>query len=148
MGNIITWKLRGSTEINDKTFGIIMAIIIFAAAFFGVPYLIDFARYGSEKYEMNSMQVAATSYRAFRADGAAPTSVQDLIDGVAAADSIDGTSHERLMEPKSGRWQNGQYCDAWGQAFQFTQDADGLDIIISGGKDKQIGTEDDIIVYY
>ena len=62
--------------------------------------------------------------------------------------SVDGANHPNLMSPKSGRWVNGNYSDAWGKPFEFTTDSDGSRIIISGGTDMQVGTSDDLKVYY
>lgn len=141
-------KLMGGVQLSDNFFGVLMAVIIFAAAFLNADTIMNFGRWGSEWYEMQDMKTAAASYRALRYDGASPTSAADLITGVAANESIDGGEHTNLMSAKSGRWRNGSYNDAWGNPFSFTVDASGSRCIISGGIDGQIGTDDDITVYY
>lgn len=142
------FKLAGLINISDAFLGVLMVVIIIAAAFLNSDTLINYARWGSEWMELQSMKTAASSYTGLRYDGATPTSADDLISGVAAADSIDGADHKDLMSPKSGRWVNGTYNDAWGQPFSFTKDGDGDRCIISGGIDMQVGTTDDLKVYY
>lgn len=142
------FKLAGIFNITDAFLGVLMVVIIFAAAFINSDTLINYARWGSEWMELQSMKTAASSYTGLRYDGATPTSADDLINGVSAADSIDGADHNALMSPKSGRWGNGTYNDAWGQPFSFTKDSDGERCIISGGIDMQVGTSDDLKVYY
>ena len=142
------FKLAGLINISDAFLGVLMVVIIIAAAFLNSDTLINYARWGSEWMELQSMKTAASSYTGLRYDGATPTSADDLINGVAAADSIEGAEHKDLMSPKSGRWVNGTYNDAWGQPFSFTTDSDGDRCIISGGIDMQVGTTDDLKVYY
>lgn len=142
------FKLAGLIYLSDALLGILLVVVIIAAAFLNSDTVINFGRWGSEWLELQSMKTAASSYTSLRYDGATPTSVDDLINGVAAADSIDGAEHKSLMSPKSGRWVNGTYNDAWGQPFSFTTDSDGDRCIISGGIDMQVGTTDDLKVYY
>ena len=141
-------KMSGLINISDAFLGVLMVVIIIAAAFLNSDTLINFSRWGSEWMELQSMKTAASSYTGLRYDGATPTSASELISGVSAADSIDGSDHKNLMSPKSGRWVNGAYNDAWGQPFSFTTDSDGDRVIISGGIDMQISTKDDLKVYY
>ena len=141
-------KLYGGIQITDSMIGVLMAVILMAVVALNFGTLLDFARWGSEKFEINNIQSAAATYKALRSDGASPSSVEDILSGVPAADSIDGVNHTGLLTAKSGRWVNGRYTDAWGQEYQFSTDADGADTITSAGIDRTIGTDDDIIVYY
>ena len=142
------FKLMGGVQLTDNFFGVLMAVIIFAAAFLNADTILNFGRWGSEWYEMQDMKTAAATYRALRYDGAAPTSAADLITGIKSTDSVDGASHTNLMSAKSGRWRNGTYNDAWGNPFTFTTDSTGSRCIISAGTDGTVGTDDDITVYY
>lgn len=146
-------KFLGGINISDAFLGIMMFVIIIAAAFLNADTILNYARWGSEWMEMESMKTAASTYRGLNKSGALPTSAADLINGVAAADSIDGSEHKNLMSPKSGRWSGGDYKDAWGEDFVFTTEADSVSgadvpVIISKGIDKAQGTNDDLKVYY
>ncbi len=143
------WKANGALFTTETVYYFLAFIFILAAAFFNWPTFGNFVRAGAERIEMSGMSSAAALYSGFRADGANPSSVQDLLDGVSQADAIDGMTHEGLMSNTFGRWSSGNYTDMWGTAFQFTQDADGANRrIVSAGADRQFGTQDDIVVGY
>ena len=126
-----------------------MFVVILAAI---VAYksgtIIDFYHMGVQTLEMNSIESAATAYTAQRRDGAEPTSMQDLIDGISAADSITGMEVKGLLNIDSGRFKNGTYKDAFGSDFVFGTSANGNRYIASPGIDRQPGTDDDIYAYY
>ena len=51
------------------------------------------------------------------------------------------------------RWHDDSYKDAWGNDFSFSFETDNasgkkIPVIISGGIDGKVGTDDDIKVYY
>ena len=142
------YKFAGGIMISDNMLGILLFVLIMAAAFLKWDTLVNFGRWGSEWMELQNMKSAASTYQGLRIDGAAPTSAADLVNGISADMSIDGGAHDGLMSSKSGRWKNGNYVDAWGNNFQFSTEADGSRLITSGGIDGKIGTSDDIIVYY
>lgn len=142
------FKYRGAIMISDFMLGVLAFVAFVAFAFMNSDTLMGFAKWASTYIEMVSIKDAATTYSGLRIDGANPTSVNDLIEGVSATDSIDGTPHTDLMSAKSDRWRNGLYCDAFGTEYVFGTDSDGARIITSAGRDKQMGTEDDIIKYY
>lgn len=147
--NVYGWKANGALFTTETVYYFLAFIFILAAAFFNWPTFGDFIRAGAERIEMSGMSSAAALYSGFRADNANPASVQDLLDGVTAADAIDGMAHVGLMSNTFGRWSNGNLNDMWGTAFQFTTDADGTNRrIVSAGADRQFGTNDDIIVGY
>ena len=133
------WKANGALFTTETVYYFLAFIFILAAAFFNWPTFGNFVRAGAERIEMSGI----------RADNANPTSVADLLAGVAAADAIDNMTHDGLMSNTFGRWSSGNYTDMWGTAFQFTEDADGSNRrIVSAGADKTFGTDDDITVGY
>lgn len=143
------WKANGALFTTETVYYFLAFIFILAAAFFNWPTFGNFVRAGAERIEMSGMSSAAALYSGFRADNANPTSVADLLAGVAAADAIDNMTHDGLMSNTFGRWSSGNYTDMWGTAFQFTEDADGSNRrIVSAGADKTFGTDDDITVGY
>lgn len=143
------WKANGALFTTETVYYFLAFIFILAAAFFNWPTFGNFVRAGAERIEMSGMSSAAALYSGFRADNANPTSVADLLAGVAAADAIDNMTHDGLMSNTFGRWSGGNYTDMWGTAFQFTEDADGSNRrIVSAGADKTFGTDDDITVGY
>ena len=140
-------KLKG-VALAELAMYFIGILFVIGVAYMNWPTIRNFFRSGSQWLELRNMQSAATSYTSLRLDGAAPTSANDLIEGVEATDSVDGQKHDGFMSPKSGRWKNGSYTDAWGEEFTFADDEDGAHSITSNGPDKTYGTEDDIVVYY
>lgn len=143
------YKATGALFTTETVYYFLAFIFILAAAFFNWPTFGNFVRAGAERIKMSGMSSAAALYAGFRADNANPSSVQDLLDGVAAADAIDNMNHDGLMSNWFGRWSSGNYTDMWGTAFQFTEDADGGNRrIVSAGADRTFGTDDDITVGY
>ena len=143
------WKVRGAYYLSEVIFYVLAGMAFFAAVYLNWPPFAHFIRAGVERFEMSSMSSAAALYSGFRADGANPSSVEDLLNGVSRTDAIDNMDHVGLISNAFGRWSNGNYTDMWGTAFRFTEDADGANRrIVSAGPDRQFGTDDDIIVGY
>lgn len=142
-----SYKMRGEILIPSAVFYVIAVILLAAAAYLNWPTIRDFFRSGEERLSLWSIQSAASMYSSFRADGSAPTAISNLIDGVSAADSIDGVDHKNLLG-NTGRWKSGQYTDSWGTDYVFATDTDGTHKIISCGPDKTQGTDDDLEVTY
>lgn len=152
-------RVLGGINISDAFLGVLMFVIIIAAAFMNADTILNYARWGSEWMEMESMKTAASTYRGLNKSRGAdetsgcPTSAANLINGLTKDQSIDGAEHKDLMSPKSGRWHDDSYKDAWGNDFSFTFETDNasgkkVPVIISGGIDGTVGTDDDIKVYY
>ena len=142
------FKTPGSILQADTIFYILFVVILAAVIAYKSSTIIDFYHMGVQTLEMNSIQSAATTYCAHRRDGAEPTSMQDLIDGVSAADSITGTDVTGLLNADAGRIKDGVYKDAFGSDFVFGTSANGNRYIASPGIDRQPGTDDDIYAYY
>lgn len=142
------FKTMGSILQADTIFYILFIVILAAVVAYKSSTIIDYYHMGVQTIEMNSIQSAATSYCAHRRDGAEPTTMQDLIDGVSAADSITGAEVTSLLNVDSGRFKDGSYKDAFGSDFVFGTSANGNRYIASPGIDRQPGTDDDIYAYY
>lgn len=142
------FKTMGSILQADTIFYILFIVILAAVVAYKSSTIIDYYHMGVQTIEMNSIQSAATAYCAHRRDGAEPTTMQDLIDGVSAADSITGAEVSSLLNVDSGRFKDGSYKDAFGSDFVFGTSANGNRYIASPGIDRQPGTDDDIYAYY
>lgn len=142
------FKVQGSILQADTIFYILFVVFLAAVVAYKSGTIIDFYHLGVQTLEMNSIESAATAYTSQRIDGAAPTSMQDLIDGIPAADSITGAEVKGLLNADNGRFKNGTYKDAFGSDFVFGTSANGDRYIASPGRDRQPGTDDDIYAYY
>ena len=142
------FKAAGVVFTGETMMYVLFIIVIMAVVALNWNKFLDLGRTGSQYLEMSNIQAAATGYAAHRRDGAGPTSMQDLIDGVAAADSITGSAVTNLLNPDSGRFKNGVYKDAFGSDFVFGTAANGNRYIASPGPDRQAGTDDDLYAYY
>ena len=142
------FKAAGVVFTGETMMYVLFIIVIMAVVALNWNKFLDLGRTGSQYLEMSNIQTAATGYAAHRRDGAGPTSMQDLIDGVAAADSITGSAVTNLLNPDSGRFKNGVYKDAFGSDFVFGTAANGNRYIASPGPDRQAGTDDDLYAYY
>ena len=142
------FKVQGSILQADTIFYILFVVFLAAVVTYKSGTIIDFYHLGVQTLEMNSIESAATAYTSQRIDGAAPTSMQDLIDGIPAADSITGAEVKGLLNADIGRFKNGTYKDAFGSDFVFGTSANGDRYIASPGRDRQPGTDDDIYAYY
>lgn len=142
------FKVQGSMLQGDVIFYVLFAVFLAAVVAYNFGTFMDFGRLGVQTFEMNNIEAAAEAYTSQRIDGAAPTSMQDLIDGIPAADSITGAEVKGLLNADSGRFKNGTYKDAFGSDFVFGTSANGDRYIASPGRDRQPGTDDDIYAYY
>ena len=142
------FKADGLVLSGETMMYVLFIIVIMAVVVLNWNKFVDLGRTGSQYLEMSNIQTAAAGYAAHRRDGAGPTSMQELIDGVAAADSITGSAVTNLLNPDSGRCKNGVYKDAFGSDFVFGTAANGSRYIASPGPDRQAGTDDDLYAYY
>lgn len=140
------FKAAGMVFTGETMMYVLFIIVIMAVV--ALNKFVDLGRTGSQYLEMSNIQTAAAGYAAHRRDGAGPTSMQELIDGVAAADSITGSAVTNLFNPDSGRFKNGVYKDAFGSDFVFGTAANGSRYIASPGPDRQAGTDDDLYASY
>lgn len=148
INNHSKFKIKGSILQADTIFYILFVVVLAAIVAYNSGRIIDFYHMGVQTLEMSSIESAATAYSSQRRDGAEPTSMQDLIDGISAADSITGTEVKGLLNADSGRIKNGTYKDAFGSDFVFGTTANGNRYIASPGIDRQPGTDDDIYAFY
>lgn len=142
------FKAAGVVFTGETMMYVLFIIIIMAVVALNWNKFLDLGRLGSQYLEMSNIQTAASGYAAHRRDGEGPSSMQDLIDGVAAADSITGAAVTDLLNADSGRFKGGVYKDAFGSDFVFGTDANGNRYISSPGPDRQAGTDDDLYAYY
>lgn len=146
--NSKNFKVKGSILQADTIFYVLFVVVLAAIVAYNSGRIIDFYHMGVQTLEMNSIESAATAYSSQSRDGAEPTSMQDLIDGISAADSITGTEVKGLLNADSARFKNGTYKDAFGSDFVFGTTANGNRYIASPGIDRQPGTDDDIYAFY
>ena len=142
------FKVAGLALSGETMMYVLFIIVIMAVVVLNWNKFLDLGRLGSQYLEMSNIQTAASSYAAHRRDGEGPSSMQDLIDGVAAADSITGAAVTDLLNADSGRFKGGVYKDAFGSDFVFGTNANGNRYIASPGPDRQAGTDDDLYAYY
>ncbi len=142
------YKMPGLALSGETMMYVLFIVIIVAVVVLNWSKFLDLGRMGSQYLEMSNIQTAASSYAAHRRDGEGPTNMQELIDGVSAADSITGSAVTNLINPDSGRFKNGEYKDAFGSDFVFGTNANGNRFIASPGPDRQAGTDDDLYAYY
>ena len=112
----------GMTLVEIMIVVIIMALIATGVAFAVIPMLGE-ARGTQTSTDMRVVQGAVTLYMVHH--GSCPGSVGDLVD--------DG----RLSR-------SARTTDAWNNEFQIICEGETEPIVISGGPDGQVGTEDDI----
>lgn len=143
-----TFKYPGMALTIESMLFTLFIIIIAAVILIGKGSALDLYRFCAQELEMFSIETAATSYSGQRRDGEGPTSMQDLIDGVSAQDSITGTATTGLLNADSTRFKNGTYKDCFGSDFVFGTSANGNRYIASPGVDRQPGTDDDIYAWY
>lgn len=113
---------RGMTLVEIMIVVIIMALIATGVAFAVIPMLGE-ARATQTTTDMRVIQGAVTLYMVHH--GNCPDSVQALVD--------DG----RLSS-------SARTVDAWGNEFSITCETNSDPVIVSGGPDGQIGTQDDV----
>ena len=100
---------------------IVVAIILMLAYLFKSSSLIDSANLSSAMRDMNTLRSSILIYQTQTKDGKLPDSLDKLLVGVTASQSIDGRDHAALIDPQT---RGTSIKDPWGNDYEYHLNAD------------------------
>lgn len=94
-------------------------IALSVGAFFAYQQAQQTRKVAQMNQDMEAIANAALSYEAMSTDSSLPTSIADMITGLPAEKSIDGSEHKLLTQFKGGK-EGSDVTDPWGQSYTYS----------------------------
>lgn len=98
-------------------------IALSVGAFFYYSQTQQSRKMAQMRQDMEAICTASLAYEAMSLDSTPPASVQDLITGLSAAQSIDGVAHKFLTQTQGSTTSTDKILDPWGTEYVYDQSA-------------------------
>ena len=102
---------------------IVVALILLAAYLYKSSSLVGSANHTAAMRDMDTLRSAILIYQTQTKSGQLPAKLDDLLVGVAKADSVDNREHAALIDKGT---RGNKILDPWGNEYTYTRNADGL----------------------
>ena len=96
-------------------------IALSVGAFFGYSQAQQSRKMAQMRQDMEAICTASLAYEAMSLNSTPPASVQALITGLTAAQSIDGVAHKFLTQTKGSTTSTDKILDPWGTEYGYSQ---------------------------
>ena len=96
-------------------------IALSVGAFFAYQQAQQTRKIAQMNQDMEAITNAALSYEAMSLNSTPPGSIQDLITGLTANESIDGAAHSFITHGKGSNTSTSDILDPWGLAYVYSQ---------------------------
>lgn len=134
MEKIMNWKKnrqarRKGFSLPEILVACAIIIALSSAAFFGFNQAQQTRKMAQMQSELEAIATACLTYEALASDSMPPASLTELISGLSATDSIDGTAHTNLLtwtkSNASTAGEDGKITselnNPWGNAYTYSQ---------------------------
>ena len=109
-------------------------IALSSAAFFSFTSAQNTRKVAQMNNEMEMIANAALAYEALHIAAKSPSTVQELIDGIDANESIDGLAHSKFLNATKSSFNGNHVVDPWNQPYTIgTDNENGLRMVICEG---------------
>lgn len=98
-------------------------IALSVGAFFAYQQAQQTRKIAQMNQDMEAITNAALSYEAMSLDSTPPASIQALITGLTADESVDGAAHTFLTQVKGNTTSTNDVLDPWGTAYSYDASA-------------------------
>ena len=98
-------------------------IALSVGAFFAYQQAQQTRKIAQMNQDMEAITNAALSYEAMSLDSTPPASIQALITGLSADESVDGAAHTFLTQVKGNSTSTESVLDPWGTAYVYDSSA-------------------------
>lgn len=101
-----------------------VVITLSVAAFFGYSQVQQMRKIAQMNNDLDAISSGALAYESLSIDSTPPSDIDDLITGLTAAQSIDGTAHSNFItSTKAGSGDTASITDPWGVEYTYSQTA-------------------------
>ena len=98
-------------------------IALSVGAFFAYQQAQQTRKIAQMNQDLEAITNAALSYEAMSLDSTPPASIQALITGLTADQSVDGAAHTFLTQVKGNTTSSDQILDPWGEQYDYDNSA-------------------------
>ena len=96
-------------------------IALSVGAFFAYQQAQQTRKIAQMNQDMEAITNAALSYEAMSLNSTPPGSIQDLITGLTANESVDGAAHSFITQVKGSNTSTSNILDPWGKEYGYSQ---------------------------
>lgn len=120
-----TWKntvrtaRRKAFSFIEILVALVMIVSLSVGAFFVYSEAQQTRKMAQMHSDMNSIVSGVLVYESLNINSQLPDSLPDLVTGLAANESVDGSAHENIVT--SVKAPDGNFLDPWGNAYAYNQ---------------------------
>lgn len=101
-----------------------IVIALSVAAFFAYGQAQQMRKIAQMNNDLDAIASGALAYESLAVNSTPPTNIDDLITGLTAAQSIDGSAHGNFISStKAGTGEDATITDPWGVEYTYSQTA-------------------------
>ena len=112
-------KKRNGFTLMEILVACAIIIALSVGAFFAYQQAQQTRKMAQMNQDLEAISNAALSYEAMSLDSTPPASIQALITGLTADESVDGASHTFLTQVKGNTTSTSDVLDPWGTAYIY-----------------------------
>lgn len=116
-------KKRNGFTLMEILVACAIIIALSVGAFFAYQQAQQTRKIAQMNQDLEAISNAALSYEAMSLDSTPPASIQALITGLTADESVDGASHTFLTQVKGNTTSTSDVLDPWGTAYIYDASA-------------------------
>ena len=116
-------KKRNGFTLMEILVACAIIIALSVGAFFAYQQAQQTRKMDQMNQDLEAISNAALSYEAMSLDSTPPASIQALITGLTADESVDGASHTFLTQVKGNTTSTSDVLDPWGTAYIYDASA-------------------------
>ena len=97
--------------------GLLVIIALAAGTFFAYNQVQESRKTATMHSDLNNITLAIQSYEALHRSSTLPGSLDDLVTGLAAGDSLDNTEHKFIQPSRFDS--TASFSDPWGEPYEY-----------------------------
>lgn len=129
---------RKASLLLDIVLGIVLMMIIYYIATVAYPEYRNNANRAQAKEDLSTLKTAVISYQGMQKEPSSINSIDVLLEGLDADESIDGTDHKAVLTENK--------LDPWGGEYEIDIDSDGSGTISTSNAVSVGGLSDEITI--
>lgn len=115
-----TTKKRKGFSVVEIMVGLAIIIALGVGAFFAFNQVQHMRKMAQMNSDLDALAQGCLAYESMNINSMPPDSLSDLVNGLTADESVDGTAHENFVT--STKAQDGTFTDPWGNEYTYSQE--------------------------
>ena len=114
-----TTKKRKGFSMVEIMLALAVIIALGVGAFFAFNQVQQMRKIAQMNSDLDALAQGCLAYEAMNINSLPPDSLSDLVNGLSADESVDGTAHDNFVT--STKAEDGSFTDPWGTEYVYSQ---------------------------